>query len=112
MFCRIKIYFKRQFFLRVLFNPSYWILNSPPPNEEWDGELNKMLDNPEFGRIDSHTCNLNGKTIWIENFPYAYGSPWANHRYHGKDILPKRRTILKLYDALESHKKWTKIFNL
>lgn len=79
-----------------IFRPTYWVRNYRC-SEEWDKELNSMLDKPVFEYTGSHTIKLNGKMVWISNYPYAYGSPYE----WGVEVLPRRETVIRLKDTLD-----------
>jgi len=77
-------------FFRYLFKPSFWLSNERV-DYQWDKKLNELLDNPKFKFKDEYTINLNGYSIWIQNYPYSYG---RNHRI--SPFLPKRWTRERL----------------
>ena len=56
--------------LWVLINPKYWIMNYPY-SEEWDIELNRLMDEHTFIIVDRFTAKLGDRLIWITNYPYA-----------------------------------------
>lgn len=83
-------------FLRILFTPSCWIRNHPT-SLEWDEWLSKALEDPEISELGNHDCLINGKGVWISNYPYCYGGPrrvW---------VLPKRSTVFRLHDIITNH---------
>lgn len=79
----------------VLTTPKCWI-RLCATNKVLDSEINKALDNPKFDDISSYTVNLNGMMLWIENYPYAFGSVYGNDSLG----LPSRRTVFRLRDEL------------
>ena len=87
-------------FVTSIINPTYWFSNAKV-NYEYDKKLRKALENPVFTDIGPYTCKINGKTIWISNYPYAYGSPWNG--FKGVDLLPRRCTRIVLRSELNKH---------
>lgn len=86
-----------KYLFKVLTNPTCWF-RSYKISPEWDKKLNSELDNPDFTCLEKHSVKLNGQKVWIANHPYASCSP-----YPGQDtinILPKRTTIFRFFDAL------------
>ena len=84
------------YFLRVIFTPACWIRNEST-NWDWDREINFQLQNPIFTENGSHTCVLNGQTIWTSNYPYAY----CIDDETGIKGMPSRITVFKFKDALD-----------
>jgi len=81
-------------FLRVLFTPSIWFrINGV--SKGLDRWMVEALDNPVFSEVSRYTCKLNGKRIWIANYPYAFGSLDS-----AAGLLPRRGTALALRRAL------------
>jgi len=86
-------------------------------DKRWDKKLNHIIDNwKSFKRISDYTVLINNIEIWVRNWPYAYGNPYRI------DVLPKRKTALKLrifiaeqeggffnYDRVKEEKKLKKI---
>lgn len=65
-----------------------------PILDKW---MNDALKKPEFKSDGKYTVMLNGRKIWIGNYPYAYG------KLYGDELLPSRSTVKKLRKA---HMKW------
>ena len=55
------------------FLPQYWI-QSDPTCKLWDAKLNKLLDEHELIVISNCRGKLGGVEVWLENYPYGYGS--------------------------------------
>lgn len=61
-------------------------------SEQWDREVNQLLDLYTFTNVDSHTGELGNKSIWLANYPYAYGGD--NSKIF--EYRPSRWTILRI----------------
>lgn len=83
--------------LSFVLRPKFWH-RIRPYSAEWDAALNRMLDKPVFEGKSGHVIRLNGKTIWVSNWPYAYGTPygWA------REVVPSRATQVRLRKAHEA----------
>ncbi len=81
--------------LFVIFNPNYWIMNYPY-SEEWDEELNLLMDNHKFIGVDCFTSMLGDVEVWTENHPHGsfttYGKGVGKGNYR-----PSRLTIHRAY---------------
>lgn len=82
--------------IRILTTPSCWIRNYPT-----DRALSKWINyslnrgySPEY--LSRYNCSLNGKVLWIANYPYAYG-----HLDNGHSGMPDRTTVFRLKKALD-----------
>jgi len=84
-------------FLAKLFQPEFWMQNHPT-SAEWDRELNDMLDNHSVVIKSNFVCEIDGVEIWIQNYPYAFGSPQALSHY--RRVLPKIATRKRLLAAV------------
>ena len=60
--------------LKFIFNPNWWIMNSPY-RRELDVMLSKLLDEHEFINIGTHTAYIGGIELWTANYPYASMTP-------------------------------------
>lgn len=90
--------------LRFIFMPSFWIINCPISNE-WDKELNAMLDATSIHHVTEYYCKIGDSAIWIENYPYGYAQTYKNN----KSVMPHRDTIVRLKNAVEKYKlDWMK----
>ena len=103
--------------LQFLFRPNYWVMNNRY-SKEWNELLNHLMDNfepvlsepnPLDGRI--YTVRFDKFNIWVENYPYAYGTPYEvstelRNKYHGdfSSVRPSRLTILKLRNLVKDLK--------
>ena len=84
--------------LRILTTPSCWT-RIRATNKVLDAWMIEALKNPEFSQLTAHSVFLNGKHIWITNYPYCYG-----YLYSHQDLgLPSRTTVFKLFDAISNY---------
>lgn len=82
--------------LQVYLNPHNWIRNYQT-SSTLSKSINTLLDNGEKILIISpFEVKLGPHYLWIENYPYAYGSD----RY--EDIMPDRQTVYRLHKEVES----------
>ena len=61
--------------LYFIINPRWWIMNDSY-SPIWDKKINDLLDKYKF-EPDGHkniTAKLGDLTIWLGNYPYAYGT--------------------------------------
>lgn len=91
-------------FLRYLFKPSFWTMLYGY-NKIWDKDVNQLIDENKDVVVyynlltDSCThCEIDGTYIWIENYPYGYGT--GRFESWGR---PSRRTIERLHKYLKPH---------
>ena len=82
--------------LKVLLTPSIWLRNSPT-NLGWSYRLNTLMDNKtKVKLLSSCTAEFeDGTSVWVANYPYAYGSNAKNDGY-----LPTRKTALRLAEYI------------
>lgn len=82
--------------LGVLFDPRFWLRNYGV-SHEWDAALGVLLDMVEDGQLSieqsDHTVTIGGVTVWVSNWPYAYGRA---HRPIKSEMIPRRSTALRL----------------
>lgn len=89
------------YFFKILLTPSCWIRNYPTSRVLSD-KINKALDAGLLPTVDagylgrSYTVKLDGLELWIENYPYAYGSVYPYGR-----TLPDRATVFRLAEAVD-----------
>jgi hypothetical protein len=94
---------KLYYWLKVLFSPSYWIMNNDY-DREWDNELLEMMENPEI--VDSFYIRLNGKLLWITNWPYASLTS-KNKKRSWRDsgssetCRPSRATLMRFQEIMD-----------
>lgn len=89
--------------LYFIINPRWWVMNnSYSPN--WDKKVNDLLDKYKF-EPDGHTnitAKLGDLTIWLGNYPYAYGTLYNTNislRYTftiSNGPRPSRHTIWRM----------------
>lgn len=98
----------KEIFLRFIlrFNPKFWGLVYPY-NEQWDKDLNFLMDNAEDISFDERniidndhytiifTINHFKVSVWIKNYPYGYGRPYLVNVYDCC-YRPSKLTIKKL----------------
>jgi hypothetical protein len=75
--------------------PGFWLQNYKT-DLDWDRALNKALDADNINVVSSCTVMVNGIPVWIENWPYAYGSLYSS----GCNFLPKVATRKRLRKAI------------
>lgn len=73
------------------FWPLYWFQNSQT-SREWDRMLNYLLDHHEVIQDSDLSVKIGPVTVWVGNWPYAYGSPWTPEI----DVLPTVKTRKRL----------------
>lgn len=86
-------------FFRIITTPRCWLRNCRT-DQIWDATLNSLLDNHDVKIINRHYVKIGGVSVWVANYPYAYGS--CNSDYFDRDVLPKRGTVFRLYDAVKN----------
>ena len=74
-----------------------WIQNAPT-NWEWDDLLNKSMDKYPVERVSPHNAKIGNLTVWVGNWPYAYGSCDGPIRL---ESLPSVATRKRLRAALD-----------
>lgn len=80
-------------FLEALM-PNMWILVTRY-SKGLDSFINKSLDSGHAPkRIDKYYAELNGRKLWVANYPYGYAAV--------NDLRPSRLTILRFRDALDA----------
>lgn len=80
---------------RILITPGCW-MRSRPTNKVLDAWMIQALKKPEFSKLSEYSVFLNGKKIWIKNYPYAFGNLYD----YGNWGLPSRSTVFSLFDAI------------
>lgn len=84
---------------RILTTPRCWLRNHLT-NKVLDEWMIEALKEPKFSNYGSFTIDLNGKTIWIENYPYGCGEVYGKAHLG----LPSRSTVFKLFDAISNYR--------
>lgn len=79
--------------------PRYWMQNEPT-DYEWDEALNKALDLHVVEVLSKYEVQIGPFKVWIENWPYAYGSRRLAHGF-GIKSLPKVATRKRLKKAVK-----------
>jgi len=79
--------------LRLL--PPFWY-QGRETSESWDRALNKALD-IGITSVGPHEAIVGPFTVWIANYPYAFGF----NRADALELLPKVRTRIRLRRAIE-----------
>lgn len=85
-------------FLFRLICPSFWIDNY---RVDWDYDswLKTQLENdPMITDVCHYTAKINGTTVWIGNYPYAYGGIWMGA--DNCDFIPSPLTRVMLRKAV------------
>ncbi|ASK88497.1 hypothetical protein [Sphingorhabdus sp. SMR4y] len=80
-------------FWRLL--PPYWMQNQRT-DYEWDSALSAAIDRFGVEEVNYYLCRIGGVAVWIQNYPYAYGSMHNG----GVDFLPTVSTRKKLRKAV------------
>ncbi len=102
--------------LWIFIHPNYWHMLYPY-NKAWDKKLNNYLNEgfdlveqyhlilPSRCKFDKNTFTIcvEGSCIWVQNYPYAYGSPVLKDK--PSKIRPSRYTIRRLRRYIENHKE-------
>lgn len=88
----------------VFVNPRFWI-NVGDFDKEWDRMVREELKDPHFEYASKHTVKLNGRKIWISNYPYGFGCDYSGIHYN---ILPSRKTRFLLNAAMNNKKNYIK----
>ena len=84
--------------LRILFSPSWWYMNETYL-EGWDIALNEAMDKQsKIKRLDMHNVEIDGLLIWVQNYPYSYGT-------NTSDMRPSRKTIKRLSDYISYNER-------
>ena len=81
------------------FIPGYWYQNGPTCLT-WDAVVNKALDQFGIQSVETHTCRVGPLTVWIENWPYAYGKSYGSG--YPNTGLPKVATRKKIRAAVRA----------
>jgi len=91
------------------FSKAFWDpLRKNKIDKEWSETLDFLLD---WGvEITSeYTADIGSYTVWIGNYPFAYGSkfsiPQNIYTVGEDDRLPTKRVQYKLYKAVEAAKR-------
>lgn len=71
----------------------------------WDKRLNELLDKyePELNH-SGHTVRLGNFDVWVENYPYSYGTLHSDKYTHLKG-LPKVKTRIRLKKILDAQRE-------
>lgn len=88
---------------RIITTPSCWLRNAKTCNI-WDCRLNQLMDMYELKLVDDHEVKLGSTSIWVSNWPYAFGSNYSSNRIVCEP-LPSRTTCFRLKDLIEGRNK-------
>ena len=92
----------------VIVCPKYWIRNYKTDYELNRG-MKRELESPVFSNLEDYSIDLNGITLWISNYPYAFGAimgadgGFFNEILTNTARLPSRSTQLKLKIAIQNY---------
>lgn len=86
--------------LKFIFIPSYWTMNYPF-SLGWDIYLRSLMRDHKVIRRSRHTVYLGDQAVWIENYPYAFGTPYVDSKNEIEKIRPSRLTIYELKKKIE-----------
>ena len=87
-------------FINTVINPIFWIRLCRYSKDLDDFVINALKD-PDLRIVLEHTgdrAEINGVTLWIKNYPYAYGELEKDTQ-----LVPSRRTVIKLKRAIDKH---------
>ena len=85
--------------VRILSTPRCWLRNYGT-SAALSAFINESLDNNHsIDFLLDRIIKLNGKELWIGNYPYAFGSLYERRELI--KFLPDRTTVFRLHDALE-----------
>jgi hypothetical protein len=95
MLYKIKVWY------RIIRTPSCWS-RLYGTSEVLSARINLYLDSGESPEnITSYECTLGNLTLWIENWPYAYGYLSTLNEPGGVKLLPDRETVFRLRDSVK-----------
>lgn len=77
--------------MKYLLDPDYWLIFNYPYSEEWDAQLNLLLDKYEFTQITGYSAKLGDVLIRIGNHPYGSFTPYIMPK--GFEVRASRKTI-------------------
>jgi hypothetical protein len=90
--------------LQFIFKPKFWHMNEHYC-KEWDVELKRLMSEHNFTDIENCTAKLDGRVIWVANYPYSSFMPYEpNNKDLNKDkhkYRPSRLTIKRAMEKLE-----------
>lgn len=86
---------KEKYKLKALINPKHWLRNYKT-HKAWDEWLWGSLQNHEIKVLDKYYAEINGKKVWICNYPYASG------QYDGSNYYScSRATNILLFEKIQ-----------
>jgi hypothetical protein len=100
--------------LKYIFNPIWWSMNNRY-SKRWDIELNRLIDQDNgviyyiSDNITFFDIQFGDIKVWVNNYPYAYGTPIA--KGIPSNIRPSRETIERLKEYVESIEKKELLLN-
>jgi len=79
--------------INFIINPIWWFMNYKY-GANWDKKVNDLLDTNEFKVNDpqGRTALIGDCSIWLGNYPYAYGLNWDPRI----SVRPSRYTIWRI----------------
>ena len=77
--------------------PQYWYQQSET-DWEWDRVLNNLLDNHTYVKLGHFVLELDKAEVWIENYPYSFGSLYSFRAITG---VPSVKTRIRLKKFIE-----------
>jgi hypothetical protein len=80
--------------------PGFWFQNKPT-SAVWDWALNHALDTFGVREVDAHTAAVGPFTVWISNWPYAFGYDRAD----ALELLPKVATRIRLANMVRAFQR-------
>lgn len=84
----------------VYLNPAFWLQNHPHSKFLSEWYVYKLNDpNILITDIGDHTAKIDGRLMWIANYPYACGCPYPNHKM--VEYLPAKWIRYELNKRIE-----------
>ena len=85
-----------------IFRPAYWLMQQKY-SEAWDRFILQAIADGKITRTSTHTADVNGKCVWVSNFPYAFGHGYSKDE---NALRPHAKHLRLLADAaaLAPHK--------
>jgi hypothetical protein len=76
----------------TLISPKYWLMLKTY-NKHCDEWCITALKSPKIEIISEHRAKLNGKEIWISNYPYGF-------EFCGTNVRPSRLMVYRIFNAI------------
>jgi len=83
-------------FFFTIFHPSFWLMNYSY-SKTWDKQLNILMCENKFKKINIHRTELGNFILWTASYPYAAFTIISPVEIN---IRPKRYTIYLAYQKM------------